>query len=220
VTDSALAGRVEAALAELDRPARVALEARERGGEDYASIAERLGVGREGVADLLVAARLSVRSHVHAGPEPPRRSPQCGPARRVMAAQHDGEAVGRGDLERLREHLEGCAPCRDARLALREAELACRAWRTAPAGTASSPPPVPARPRSPAAAGRRRLVAAIAGAVVLLILLAVILGGGGDGNSGAPAAPTPQAGSADAPGRDVVTPPGDTFCSTEEPDCP
>ncbi|MEA2124150.1 MAG: hypothetical protein QOI80_932 [Solirubrobacteraceae bacterium] len=223
---AALAGRVDAALADLDEPERIALEARERDGDDYARIAERLGLRREGVADLLVSARLAVRAHVREAPEPPRRTAQCGPARRVMAAEQDGEAVGPRDLDRVREHLATCEPCQAARLALREAALACRAWRTLPPGAAPPPPPVPAtarartRPRPAAVSvGRRRAAAAIAALVIVIVLLAVVLGGSGGGNGGAPAAPPTQQGSADAPGRDVVPPPGDKFCPAGELDC-
>ena len=113
-----------------------ALALRERDGADYREIAARLGTGREGVADLLVSARLGVWARMHDAQPPARRTPQCGPARRVLAAQGDGEAVGPRDIERAREHVAGCEPCQAARLALREAELACRAWRATPPRTA------------------------------------------------------------------------------------
>ncbi len=217
----ALAGRVEDALAGLDADETAALEAREREGADYKAIAARLGTGREGVADLLVSARLAVRAHVRSAPVPERRSSQCAPARRVMAAQQDGEAVGLEDVERLREHLADCEPCRQARRDLREAALACAAWRRAPREDvqriqrAIRPRPAP---RAGVAAGRRRLAVAVAAVLLLVLLLAVVLGGGGDDVT-APKAPVPQQGSATGSGDDVVPPPGETFCAEGEPDC-
>jgi hypothetical protein len=214
---AALAGRVEDALADLDARERLALEARERESEDYTRIAERLDTGREGVADLLVSARLTVRAHVRDAPAPPRRTPHCGPARRVMTAQQDREPLHAQDLERLREHLAECEPCREARLALREASLACAAWRKAPAQPRARRPLV-GMPTTARRAGRRRLAIAVAGALLLVVLLIAALGGGG-GDTGAPAAPKPQPGSAAGSGQDVVPPPGDQFCAEGETGC-
>ena len=214
----ALAGRVEDALAELDADARHALELRERDQRSYADIASELGVRRENVADLLVAARLAVRAHVRDAPLPPRRSGQCGPARRVMAAQQDGEAVGGGDIDKLREHLEGCRPCRDARRDLREAALACSAWRRTDPSEQPAPPDAPA-PRAPAAAGRRRLALAVAVAVVVVLVIVLVALGGGNGDVNAPPAPKPLPGSARGSGKDIVPPPGERFCAQGEPGC-
>jgi hypothetical protein len=215
----ALAGRVEDALAELDEHQRFALEARERENEDYKQIAAQLEMGREGVADLLVAARLAVRAHVRDAPVPPRRTPQCGPARRVMTAQQDGERLHPQDLEKLREHLAECEHCREARLALREAGLACSAWRRTPPERIGQAPVAPVRARDPVAAGRRRLAIAIAGLLLVIVLLVVVFSGGGS-DPGAPAAPRPQPGSASGSGQDVVPPPGDQFCAEGETGCP
>jgi hypothetical protein len=218
---AALAGRVEDALAELDERERLALEARERSGEGYKEIAERLETGREGVADLLVSARLAVRAHVRDAPAPPRRTPQCGPARRVMTAQQDGERLHPEDLEKLREHLAECEHCREARLALREAGLACSAWRRTPREeieAVAEPRPVRVRPRDPVAAGRRRLAIAVAGLLLVVVLLLAALSGRG-GDPGAPAAPVPSPGSATGSGQDVVPPPGDQFCAEGESGC-
>jgi hypothetical protein len=219
---SALATRVADALSDLDEQERFALEARERSGEDYALIAQKLATGREGVADLLVSARLAVRAHVRDVPAPPRRTPQCGPARRVMTAQQDGERLHPEDLERLREHLADCVPCREARLALREASLACSAWRRIPPSELAVREPEPrrrARPRDTVAEGRRRLAVAVAGLLVLLVILIAALGGDGGGTP-APVPPEPGPGSAQGSGEDVVPPPGDAFCAEGEPDCP
>lgn len=215
----ALAERVDGALEDMGDAERRALELRERGA-NYARIAGELGVRREAVADLLVSARLAVRAHVREGPAPPRRTQQCGPARRVMAAQQDGEAVGLGDLERLREHLEDCQDCQAARLALREAALACRAWRAPREKKGSLPSfsPAPQAVPMPAVARRRRLVALVAAALAALVVAIAALSAGGD-DPGTPAAPVTQPGSADAPGRDVVPGPGETFCLDEDPDC-
>jgi hypothetical protein len=219
---AALAGRVEGALSSLDEAERQALAMRERDGADYRAIAEKLGTGREGVADLIVGARLAVASQLHGEPPPPRRTQQCGPARRVLAAQADGEAVGPQDLERAREHIAGCEPCAAARLALREAELACRAWSTTPL---DAPPPPPVSPRSPyrgnqatRTIARRRLIAAAVGLVLLVAILVAALSGGGDTQL-IPAAPSPGPGSAQGSGKDVVTPPGDKFCPDNRTSC-
>jgi hypothetical protein len=215
----ALAGRVEDAMADLDERERFVLQARERKNEDYKQIAAQLETGREAVADLLVSARLAVRAHVRDAPAPPRRSPQCGPARRVMAAQHDGEPLHPEDLDRLREHLSDCAPCREARLALREASLACAAWRRTPRENLGARRPEGGMATTARRAGRRRLAVAAAAALLVLVLLVAALSGGDD-TPGAPAPPRPQAGSAAGSGQDVIPPPGDQFCAEGETGCP
>lgn len=215
----ALAGRVQDALAGLEPDARRALELREREERSYSDIAAELGVRRENVADLLVAARLAVRAHVRDTPLPKRRSAQCGPARRVMAAQQDNEPVGGGDVDRLREHLAGCESCRDARRDLREAALACAAWRrTDPAEAAARPLDEGNGARGALAAGRRRLAVVAAAAVVVVVLLIAVLSGGGRGVD-APAAPKPLPGSAKGSGKDIVPPPGEQFCAQGEQGC-
>lgn len=220
----ALASRVADAFSKLREAEAQALALREREGADYRTIASRLGVGREGVADLLVAARLSVWSSMHDAPPPPRRSAQCGPARRVLAAQADGEAVSPADAERAHEHVAGCKPCRDARLALREAELACHAWRAAPNRAAEVPEGgtrsarlVPTGTRT-ARIARRRLVAAVVALVLLVAIVIAAVASGGDPPV-RPAAPATGPGSAQGSGKDVVPPPGDKFCPAEQPDC-
>ncbi len=229
---AALASRVEGALGSLNEPQRRALELRERDGAGYREIADVVGTGREGVADLLVGARLTVWARLHDESPPPRRTPQCGPARRVLAAQADGEPVSTQDLDRAREHLAGCEPCVEARIALREAEIACRAWRSNPAPQlpvdANRAPLLPESGSNPArlASGgsgaarfaRRRLIAAVVGVVLLVAVLAIAFGGGGDGTV-VPGAPKPGPGSAKGSGRDVVPPPGDKFCPDNRTNC-
>lgn len=223
---AALASRVEEALEGLGESERTALELRTQADWDYAAIGAQLGTRREGVADLLVAARLGLRAAMHGEtPPPPRITPQCGPARRVLAARADGEAVSLEDTTRAREHVEGCEPCLEARLALREAELACRSWSSAE--RSDSPDPAPAvsldRPQKDGQAthrarGRRRIVAAVVALVLFGAIVAAALTSGSD-DPPAPAAPPTGQGSADAPGKDVVPPPGDRFCPAEQPDC-
>jgi hypothetical protein len=213
---SALAGRVDAAIAGVGVSERRALERREADGADYAVIAAELGVKREQVADLLVAARLEIAAAIDGTAPPARLVKQCGPARRVVAAQQDGEAVGARDLDRAGAHIEGCEACQAARVALQQARLACRTWSTtAPA------PPVGAAPAVTAAGRRSRLAAVVAVIALILVALVVALGGGGDEDGvPAPAAPPVGQGSADADGEDVVPPPGDEFCLPDEPGCP
>jgi len=164
------------------------------------------------VADLLVAARLRVSEAIDGEPAPERRTPQCGPARRVVTAQLDGEAVSARDLDRASAHIEGCDPCQAARLKLQEARLACRAW--------SAAPPSPVAAPSPLAAGRARLAAVVGGVALLLVLVVVVLGGGSESAPPAPAAPPVGQGSAEADGQDIVPPPGDEFCLPDDPTCP
>ncbi len=226
---AALAGRVEDALAGLPADERTALDRVARRGDDYLRIAGDLGTSREGVADRLVSARLAIWARLHDGDAPARVTPMCAPARRVLAALADSEAVAPSDADRCREHLAECEPCVAARVALREAELACHAWRdTAPPSAADRvtsvpetgtdlPRVTPPRP-GPVLAARRRLVAAVVAVVVLLGALALIFGGGDDAVP-RPAAPAAGPGSAQGSGKDVVPPPGDRFCPAEEPDC-
>lgn len=226
---AALASRVDAAVAGLREPEQRVLALRERDGADYRAIAAEISTGREGVADLLVAARLGVWAAMHEDVPPRRRTPQCGPARRVLAAQADGEAVSATDADRAREHLAGCDQCQSARLALREAELACRAWRTTTPITSRTQSPAPSvsrnrgnvpskATRSRLAAGRRRLAVAAVAAVLLVAILFAALSGSDDAPP-PPAPPPTGQGSAEAPGTDVVPPPGDRFCPAEDPDC-
>ncbi len=189
---SVLASRVDEAVAALPAAEQRVLALKEKDGADYRAIGEELGVGREGVAELLVSARLSVWGHLHEAGPPPRRTPQCAPARYVLAAQGDGEAVSAGDLDRAREHLAGCEPCQAARLALREAEIACRTWTTTPAvspdgGYSHREATQTARPSL--VVGRRRLIAA---AAALLLFIAVLVAAFG-GDDPAPHARCPQA---------------------------
>ncbi len=217
---AALASRVGAALESVGRREREALECRESQGMDYAAIAAQMEVKREQVADLLVAARLKVTEAVDGRPPPERVTPQCGPARRVVTAQQDGEAVGARDLDRATAHIESCEVCQLARVSLQEARLACRVWASAPA---ADPAPSPRRGviAAPPASRRGRL-AAIAGAIVLGLVVLAIAVGGGDGESvpPLPSAPPVGQGSAEADGEDVVPPPGDEFCLPDEPGCP
>lgn len=223
---SALSSRVDEAVAALREAEQRALTLNED--EDYRAIGADLGVGREAVADLLVSARLSVWAHLRDGTAPPRRTPQCGPARRVLAAQSDGEPVGASDLDRAREHLASCEPCTEARVALREAELACRTWRTTPPAGRPAPAVSPTGRKSDhqatrsarsalVVAGRRRLVAAAVG-LVLLVAVVVAIAGGSD-PAPTPGAPKTGPGSAQSAGQDVVPPPGDKFCPDDQPDC-
>lgn len=221
---TALASRVEDALSAIGPRERLALDLREREGAGYRPIADRLGTGREGVADLLVAARLGVWSHLHDEPAPPRRTSHCAPARRVLVAQDDGETVTVADADRAREHLLECQPCQAARLALREAELACRAWRATPPTSAAEPVSRSGgyihrqATRFPLPGARRRIVAVAVLVVVLVAIVIAAVTSGGDAPV-RPAAPAPGPGSAQGTGKDVVPPPGDRFCPAEQPDC-
>lgn len=164
-----------------------------------------------------MTARLRVSEAIGGEPAPERLTPQCGPARRVVAAQLDTEQVSARDLDRASAHAEACEPCRAARVALVEARLACRTWSSAPAAAAA---PVARRDRG-AAVRRNRLAGLVAAAALLLVLLVVALGGA-DADSGppAPVAPPVGEGSAEADAEDVVPPPGDEFCLPDAPDCP
>lgn len=229
---TALAERVDAVFSTLREAEQRALAMREREGADYRAIAAALDTGREGVADLLVGARLGVWSALHGAPPPARRTAQCGPARRVLAAQADGEAVSASDAERAREHVAACEPCAAARVALREAELACRAWNRVPSVplATSRVPSVPESgtraPRVSAtgtsgtrlAEGRRRLIAA---AATLLLFIAIVVAAVTNGSDAPPRPAAPQTGPGSAQGsaNDVVPPPGDRFCPQEQPDC-
>lgn len=221
----ALAARVQAAVETLGRRERAALELCERDGTDYAGIARELDVRREGVADLLVTARLAVEAGLRDGPAPERGSGACGPSRRVLVARQDGETVSPADLGRAQAHVTTCADCQEARRALVEAGLVCRAWGAVPAQQLPAEPPrapaLPARPRASVAQLVRRNRAAVA-AVAALALLAIVLAlaGGSGGDSAPKPINPPSQGSADAPGRDVVPPPGDQFCASGEPGCP
>lgn len=146
-------------------------------------------------------------------------TPQCGPARRVAAAQQDGELVTARDLDRAADHFAECEPCRLARRSLQGARLACRGWATAP-------PPPPGGPRAAprvggSAAPQRRRLAVAGGAVVALLLALAIAFGGGDDDSlpPAPAAPAVGEGSVDADSRDEISPPGEQFCAPDEANC-
>lgn len=210
---TALAGRVETVLGDLAGDERAALERRERNEASYADIAAELDIRREQVADLLVGARLRVAEELDGTPPPDRVTPQCGPARRVAAAQQDGEPVTARDLDRAAAHFAECEPCRLARRSLQGARLACRGWATAP-------PPPPSPTSLPAAPQRRRLAVAIGAFVAVLLALAIAFGGGDDDDLPAsPAAPAVGQGSVDAESRDEISPPGEQFCAPEEPNC-
>lgn len=215
-----LARRVDDALEAVGRRERAALERCERDGAGYGWIAEELEVRRAEVAELIVAARLTIAAQLDGGGPPPRVSARCGPARAVVAAQQDGEAVSARDLDRALAHIEGCAPCQDARVALQEARLACRAWRAAPAG-ASRPERARARARPPAPRRRRRqaLLAGVGVALVMAGLLVAAGNSGDDGPAPVPVAPTAGPGSAEGEEREIVPPPGDEFCLPDEPGC-
>lgn len=210
--------RVGNVTGELPERERRALTLRERDGAGYAAIADALGVAAGEVAGLLVSARLEVRESVRTRPLPGPASPQCPRGRELLAMQQDGELDGDGDRAWLREHLQGCESCRAVRVALREADLACRAWVALPvaagaparvAAVAAAPVAAPARapataprprraPAPAAAAARRpRRVRPVAVLTAALLLAAVAVAaaaiGGGLGGTDAvtPAAATP-----------------------------
>src|SRR4051794_19217352 len=132
----ALAARVAGAAAALPEAERTALRRRELDGRGYAEIGAELGIEPAQVAPLLVRARLKVREAVRHAPAPPEPTEHCADARAVLCLRQDGGPVSRGELERLREHVDGCDPCRLTRRALREASLACRSWQQGQAAPA------------------------------------------------------------------------------------
>ena len=217
---AALARRVDDALEAVGRRERAALERCERDGAGYGWIAEELEIRRAEVAELIGAARRTIAAQLDGGEPPPRVSARCGPARAVIAAQQDGEAITARDLDRADAHVEGCAPCQDARVALQEARLACRAGRSAPR---DAPGPERARPRArPASAPTRGRQAWLAIAGVVLVMVGVLIAAGGsddDGPAPVPVAPTAGPGSAEGEEREIVPPPGDAFCLPDQPDC-
>jgi len=190
---SALAARVSAAAERLSERERSVLALRERESLDYAAIGASLGTDVAEVADLLVAARLAVRGTVRGAAPPEVISEDCPPARRLLAARQDGEAVDAAAAAWVREHVDGCDACQAARRGLREASLACRAWQDGPvAATApvSLPPPprrTPPSPRAPGARRRRGLEALVAG--LLTTGVAAMIAAAMTGGSPPPAVP-------------------------------
>src|SRR4051794_28002210 len=148
----ALAARVGAATAALPQDERTALWLRERLGSSYGEIAEELGTDRDGVADLLLDARLAVREAVRHAPAPELRTADCGDVRLLLTLRQDGEPLAPEETARLRAHVGDCEACTAVRRILREASLASRAWEATPVPTALPTLALPVAPAPAAAA--------------------------------------------------------------------
>jgi DNA-directed RNA polymerase specialized sigma24 family protein len=199
------AREVSAANQRLAPRQRMALALRDLEGRPDDEIALVLGVDGPAIADLVARARLRLRSELHL----PTAVAGCRDRLAEVSAYADGTLPGEGRAA-LEEHLEGCADCRAALFALREAALRYRALPVpVPPGELSSrisvalgaaglpahdPTAATADPAM-ASGGRQTAVAAAMAALVVVgagvTVVAARDGRNGNKSSRAPAPPPP-----------------------------
>lgn len=176
---------------------RALLALRDLEGRSDAEIAAALGVDEAAVAGLVGSARL----HLLAELRPPGNAAACPGRLGGLSAHADGTlpAEARAELE---EHIAGCADCRAALFALREAALRYREIPVPePPGDLSSRiraalgivglPAPRAEAAEPVATGGRQTTAAVAMGLLAIVGVGVTIAASHDDHDSARPAPAP-----------------------------
>jgi RNA polymerase sigma factor (sigma-70 family) len=120
--------QVRRANGELGERQRLALALREVEGQSYEEIGRVLDLAPDGVAQLLVRARMALNRALRLQQvDVSRLSPLCRSAVPAIGALIDGE-LGDDRREALEGHLAGCAHCRATKAAFEESRTSYRAW--------------------------------------------------------------------------------------------